>query len=72
MYPSVSMQTTRVTVEDTELGGYKIPKGTCVEVWPWLIHRNAKYWKDPEVFDPERFQQKREVPYTYLPFGNCS
>lgn len=42
------------------------------------IHRDPKYYPNPEKFDPERFneQNKKNInPYTYLPFGtgprNC-
>ncbi|XP_019875690.2 cytochrome P450 9e2-like [Aethina tumida] len=42
------------------------------------IHRDPKYYPNPEKFDPERFNDENKVnikPYTYLPFGvgprNC-
>jgi cytochrome P450 family 9 len=42
------------------------------------IHRDEKYYPDPEKFDPERFNTenkgKRDI-YAYMPFGfgprNC-
>lgn len=44
----------------------------------WSLHRDPKYYDDPEKFDPERFydENKHKIkPYTYLPFGigprNC-
>jgi cytochrome P450 len=39
---------------------------------PWLLHRHHKYWKDPDIFDPERFSEARQrdiVPGSYIPFG---
>lgn len=36
------------------------------------IHRNKKYWKNPDLFDPERFTKenfKKQVPYQWIPFG---
>ncbi|KAK5641054.1 hypothetical protein RI129_009601 [Pyrocoelia pectoralis] len=42
------------------------------------IHRDAKYYPNPDKFDPERFSEENRIniqPYTYLPFGvgprNC-
>ena len=63
------MQTTRICMEDTKLGDYDIPKGTNIEIWPWLIHRSETHWENPLQFIPERFLQKREIPFVYLPFG---
>lgn len=46
--------THRVT-EDSELGGYFIPKDTHVVPNLWYIHHSTKIWGDPENFRPERF-----------------
>ncbi|XP_003486048.3 cytochrome P450 9e2-like [Bombus impatiens] len=38
----------------------------------YALHRDPKYFPDPEKFDPERFNHENKdniVPYTYLPFG---
>lgn len=38
----------------------------------YALHRDAKYWPRPDVFDPERFNEtnaKTIVSGTYLPFG---
>ncbi|KAF5285372.1 hypothetical protein FQR65_LT13262 [Abscondita terminalis] len=44
----------------------------------FAIHRDPKYFPDPENFDPERFSEQNKikiVPYSYIPFGagprNC-
>ena len=37
------------------VNGVKIPKGVVIDVPIHLLHKNPDYWKDPEVFDPERY-----------------
>lgn len=36
-------------------GGYDIPKDTVVLINHFALHRDTKYWKDPEKFDPLRY-----------------
>lgn len=39
---------------------------------PYVIHRLETYWKNPEVFLPERFAQDPEGTshrFTFIPFG---
>jgi cytochrome P450 len=64
----------RSTVGDEVLGGYRIPAGSWVEVSPWGVHHSPAVWKDPDRFDPRRFDvQPGEFPgghrYAWFPFG---
>jgi cytochrome P450 len=55
-----------------ELGGRTVEKGTQILAPPWLVHRDPRWWPDPEVFDPDRFlpERAKERPrYAYFPFG---
>ncbi|KAI9201864.1 cytochrome P450 [Polychytrium aggregatum] len=45
----------REATEDMDLGGHFIPKGTLINVALYPQHYNPKYWKDPDVFNPDRF-----------------
>ncbi|NNC69371.1 MAG: cytochrome P450, partial [Flavobacteriaceae bacterium] len=53
------------------LGHYHIKKGTLLGISIFELHRNKDYWKNPEVFNPDRFynNEKKIDPSYYLPFG---
>jgi len=57
---------------DTKLQGYTIPKGSFVSLNLYSVHLDGSYWKDPEVFRPERHlndQGKVIKSDHFLPFG---
>ncbi len=71
LYPPVSF-ITRIATKSDEMRDHKVEPGDLVVVSPWLVHRHDKFWKDPEVFRPERFlpeNEKKLKADTYLPFG---
>jgi len=58
--------------EDFEVGDYLLPKYSTIVMIPYVIHRDARWFEDPEAFNPERFSAENEpnIPkYAYLPFG---
>lgn len=58
------------TMSDTVLDGYHIPGDTMVIMNIWGIHHDEKSWKDPYLFNPERFLHPNpNERYSYLPFG---
>jgi len=62
----------REAIADDELDGYRIPKRSTVIFPVFLIHRDARWWPEPEVFDPTRFLGERAAQShrgAYLPFG---
>ncbi|MEM1320731.1 MAG: cytochrome P450 [Bacteroidota bacterium] len=62
----------RVALEDDEVLGYKVPKGTMMVPFIYGIHHSPSIWPDPKRFDPDRFskeQSKDRPAYAYLPFG---
>jgi cytochrome P450 len=62
----------RRAIEDMELGGFSIPKGSILVMSQMLTHRDPRFWKDPETFDPLRFspEEKAKRPaFAYFPFG---
>lgn len=62
----------REPIEDVTIGGYEVPKGSLVSIITYAIHRDPRFFEDPEHFDPERFApgwMDRMPRYAYLPFG---
>ncbi|MDX6183527.1 cytochrome P450 [Flavobacterium sp. Fl-77] len=61
----------RENVSDDSIGDYNLLKGTLIGVSFYELHRNPKYWKNPQEFNPERFlgEQKKESMQYFYPFG---
>lgn len=60
------------TKEDSLPSGYTIPAGSKLYLCQYLMHRNTRFWPNPERFDPDRFTEpaKKERPaFAYFPFG---
>uniref|UniRef100_A0A2I3SYU7 Cytochrome P450 3A n=1 Tax=Pan troglodytes TaxID=9598 RepID=A0A2I3SYU7_PANTR len=69
----VAMRLERVCKKDVEINGMFIPKGVVVMIPSYALHRDPKYWTEPEKFLPERFSKKNKDnidPYIYTPFGS--
>ena len=63
----------REALADCEIGGYHVPKGTQLFLTQWLVHRDARWFDEPEVFRPERWDNdliKRLPRCAYFPFGD--
>lgn len=60
----------RVASADRALGDIECKQGTEVIAVPWVMHRDPRFFSEPELFRPERWLEKRELPRcVYLPFG---
>jgi len=62
----------REPIEDVTIGGYRVPTGSLVTVNTYALHRDPRFFDDPERFHPERFAagwEERIPRYAYLPFG---
>jgi len=71
LYPPAWV-TTREVIENIELGDYPIHKGSIVIMSMYTMHRDPRYWEEPDQFRPERFAPGWEdcIPkYAYFPFG---
>jgi cytochrome P450 len=63
----------RLVLADTELAGYRVPRGSLIGVSSLLLHRLPGYWTDPASFDPLRFApgraEHRSHSHVFVPFG---
>ncbi|MBD2489167.1 cytochrome P450 [Aulosira sp. FACHB-615] len=72
LYPPVT-EISREATQDCEIGGYFIPKGTNLIVSQWAMHRDGRYFSEPELFQPERWanDMEKQLPRgVYFPFGD--
>ena len=78
LMPSVPM-IGRETVEEMEIDGYAIPKGTTMVIFIAELQRDKDFFPEPDKFIPDRFYEKSEHfirnPYAFVPFSagprNC-
>ena len=62
----------RRTIEDDEIGGYRIEKQTNILIPLIYLHHSEKYWTEPHKFKPERFapELRNSIDrFVYFPFG---
>ncbi|MFO7544048.1 MAG: cytochrome P450 [Trueperaceae bacterium] len=58
----------RVASRPFSYAGHAFPRRLLVFYSPYLTHRDADLWPDPDRFDPTRFQE-RKPPWGYIPFS---
>lgn len=49
-----------------------IPAGTNIFISAFGLHRDERFYENPDKFDPERFTEenlKKRHPFVYIPFG---
>jgi cytochrome P450 len=71
LYPPGWMLARRC-VEELPLGDYLIPVDGLVLMPPYLMHRDPRFWPEPERFDPDRWAEGAGAPphrFSYFPFG---
>lgn len=72
LYPPAWM-TARIAVRDTLLGGFRVPAGTQLNVSPWVIHRDPRFFERPNVFLPQRWMDAAHnaaLRQAFMPFGS--
>jgi cytochrome P450 len=72
LYPPVP-SIGREALNDCDVAGYPVRKGTQITLVQWVVHRDPRWFDDPEAFRPERWDNDlaRRLPRgAYFPFGD--
>lgn len=62
----------RMAREEYRLDGYLVPKGATILMSQWVMNHDARYYPDPERFDPMRWTPEAQAArpkFAYFPFG---
>jgi cytochrome P450 len=62
----------RRAMQAARIGGYRIPKGSIVLTSQWVLNYDARFYPDPQRFDPERWLAEARgtrPAYAFFPFG---
>lgn len=62
----------RRALKDCEIGGHLIREGSSIVLSQWVTHRDSRYFRDPDTFNPDRWTDEfeKELPrFAYFPFG---
>ncbi|KVI12210.1 cytochrome P450 [Cynara cardunculus var. scolymus] len=74
LHPVAVLLAPHLALEDCQVAGYDITKGTTVFINSWSIGRDSSIWVDPESFRPERFLGRdidvKGQNFELLPFGS--
>jgi cytochrome P450 len=70
LYPPAYSLFLRQATLGVDLAGTAVAKGDLVQVVPFTLHRDGRWFENPTMFDPRRFLDEPTWPrYAYLPFG---
>lgn len=62
----------REVTSPVRIAGYDLEPGTQLWMAQWVVHRDPRYFKNPETFEPERWtpELEEQLPrFAYFPFG---
>ena len=62
----------RLSTVDCEIGGFLVPKKSLVLFSQFVMHRDERYYQQPNLFKPERWtpsERESRPAFSYFPFG---
>jgi cytochrome P450 len=71
LYPP-AWSVARTAINDFELDGYRVPAGANIVMSQWIMHRDQRFFSEPEKFEPDRWSTSacQNLPrFAYFPFG---
>jgi cytochrome P450 len=60
LYPPV-IGAPRRPLNDFEVCGHRVPKDSFIGIFPWVIHRDPRWWPQPELFAPQRWLETAQA-----------
>ena len=72
LYPAAYI-VARTSIAPCTIAGYDFPADTTMIMAQWVMHRDPRYFDDPEAFRPERWLdglENRLPAGAYFPFGD--
>ncbi|XP_042516975.1 cytochrome P450 71AP13-like [Macadamia integrifolia] len=73
LHPPAPLLVPRESMEEITVDGYVIPAKTRFFVNAWAMGRDPESWKNPEMFEPERFLERnidfKGQDFELIPFG---
>ncbi|MBA0821513.1 hypothetical protein Goarm_018367 [Gossypium armourianum] len=76
LYPPGPITGIREAMQDCNIVGYDVPKGTRLVVNIWKLQRDQRVWENADEFRPERFMTThvgldvRGQNFEYIPFSS--
>ncbi|BDA70545.1 hypothetical protein CAL7716_047110 [Calothrix sp. PCC 7716] len=71
LYPPVWAMPQTIATE-CKIGAYPVKRGHGLLACQWIVHRDARWFSNPDTFNPERWDNdlaKRLPSFAYFPFG---
>lgn len=67
-YYPVALSVMRRTGQDLPVNGTSWPEGKEVMILLQSLHHHPDFWEQPELFNPNRWNQPLKEPHAYIPF----